>query len=188
MALLAGLLALPVLVLTAPAAQACSCVGGTVEDHLDLAGLVAEVEVVGSRATDRANWGTERAYTVEVLRSWKGDPAARLVVTAPTQEGACGLSLPADGRYLLLATRSESAWHTNSCLGEVSEGVAQPGRVTVAQVEAELGEGSVPAPGTEETVARERPSRLVVGGGLVAVIAAGLALVVGVRRLRRVGH
>ncbi|MBA4085647.1 MAG: hypothetical protein C0493_12080 [Kytococcus sp.] len=177
--LLTLLLTVPVLVLTAPAAQACSCAQGSLEQHLADSDLVVEGTVTSVRTT-----GRERAYTFEVQRSWKGP--RRDVVTVRTRvDGAeCGRTYAGGRPQVVLAVGSDGTWRTDLCRGKVFDGGTQIRDVTAAQVEEELGRGTrsgddVTEPTGDDAVSVGDPSPwpgIAVGTALLVLLVVGRAV------------
>ena len=143
--LLAALLALPVVVLTAPAAQACSCAVSSPARLVDRAALVAQVEVAARDEHTSADGMAGSRYDVVVRREWKGPGQQRIAVVSRDDSASCGVRLVVGREYLLLATRSGGAWRVDLCGGTTMLAAgARQGTVTVADVEARLGAGPTP--------------------------------------------
>lgn len=183
MTLLTCLLVLPVAVLTAPAAHACSCAGVTPAEQLAAADLVVE-----GRVTAVTEAGRERTYTLAVTRSWRGSQNDVVTVRTKRDEAECGTTL-SDDPQIVLARASGETWTTGLCDGRVLTGDGRLGPITAQQVESELGQGtpsggdvSEPVPPYDEVVTESGYGLLpwFLGG---AVLLGGLALLV-----RRRGH
>lgn len=144
--LLAALLALPVVVLTAPAAQACSCAVSSPARLVDRAALVAQVEVAARDEHTSADGMAGSRYDVVVRREWKGPGQQRIAVVSRDDSASCGVRLAVGREYLLLGTPAGDAWRVELCGGTtvLASGTPQ-GAVTVADVEERLGAGTTPA-------------------------------------------
>lgn len=143
--LLAALLALPVVVLTAPAAQACSCAVSSPARLVDRAALVARVEVAARDEHTSADGMAGSRYDVVVRREWKGPGQQRVTVVSRDDSASCGVRLGVGREYLVLATRAGDAWRVELCGGTtVLTSGAPQGAVTVADVEERLGAGTTP--------------------------------------------
>lgn len=183
MTLLTCLLVLPVAVLTAPAAHACSCAGVTPAEQLAAADLVVE-----GRVTAVTEAGRERTYTLAVTRSWRGSQNDVVRVRTKRDEAECGTTL-SDDPQIVLARASGETWTTGLCDGRVLTGDGRLGPITAQQVESELGQGTpsgvdVSEPPPSDEVVTESGYGLlpwILGGA--AVLLGGLALLV-----RRRGH
>lgn len=178
MALLAVLLTLPVLVLTARDAHACSCVAGSVADRLADSDLVVEGVVTSVRTTAR-----EREYTFTVQRWWKGPHHEVVTVSTRADSAECGRSFTGREPQVVLATGSGGSWRTDLCRSMVIERGSRIGEVTAAGVEQELGRGtpSGAEPGATkgDDVAVEDPSPwpgVAVGAAVVLLLVASGAV------------
>lgn len=178
--LLASLLALPVLVIAAPAAQACSCAVGSAARHLADADLVME-----ATAASEATSGREREYTFDVHRVWKGDPVQQVTVTTRQDESQCGRRFAEGDRAVVLAVRSGGTWATDLCRGRFASD-SGPADLTASDVSAELGEGQriaaevATADDAEEDEGPTWPRHLA-----WLILSVVIALVVGIRRILR---
>lgn len=193
--LVATVLALPVIVATAPCAHACDCDRPTPESAIPGADLIGEVTVLDESEDD-----DKRLYELEVTRSWKGATHSRIELSTESDVTACGLELTEGERYILFAGGSEDeGWSSTWCTA--THGVdAEDPPVTRADVEAELGTGDVPtaAPDTTDTTDQAggaddsrssdaRPWGTVLGvaagvGTLVALVCIGAGLLLHRRR------
>lgn len=139
MTLLACLLALPVAVLTAPAAHACSCDRPERASALE-SEVIAEVLVEGEERV-----GHDRVYDLRVVRQWHGSGAASVRLTTGADVTACGLRLVEGERYLLFAhERDGGGWQSSWCTATSRVG-AKDVVVTRADIEERHGTGTVPA-------------------------------------------
>jgi hypothetical protein len=188
---LVGVLALAVPVImvgTAPAALACSCVTQQFTGQVDRAdvvfsGRVLAVEperprtVVGS--TDPMTW------TFSVDRRYKGDAQAPQPVVSVRSEASCGVEFREGRTYLVLGSHQQ-AGGTLNLASTLCNGTRELAAVPAADL-AVLGPGQVPPPVVAPTPATEPTGRdaglpIVAGlGVLVAAALVGLA----VRRRRR---
>ncbi len=165
--LVAAVLSLPVIVATAPCAYACDCDRPTPESSISGSDLIAEVTVL-----DEAERDGKRVYELQVERAWKGDPSGREQVSTETQVTACGLQLAEGERYVLFAGGSEDeGWTSSWCTATFGVGAEDP-PVTRADIEAELGEGTVPEPPPGDVVTEETIAPWAIIAGVVVLIAA----------------
>jgi hypothetical protein len=101
--LLAVVAAPALVVVTASAASACSCVQPDLERSLAQADAVFTGEVLRREVS---SWGFSRdeaTYVVRVDRVFKGEPAAVQEVVTVQNGASCGLELPGSGPVLLFA-------------------------------------------------------------------------------------
>lgn len=202
LSLLAALLALPVMVLTAPAAQACSCAVSSPSRLVERAALVAQVEVVARDEHTSADGMAGSRYDVVVRREWKGPGQQRVAVVSRDDSASCGVRLAVGREYLLLGTRAGDAWRVDLCGGTTALAPGTPqGAVTVADVKERLGAGTTPAaasPSPEQATTTSAgaggPGESVRGddrgwwapaGGVVGLLLASLLVVLVGRRLAR---
>lgn len=142
LSLLTCLLALPVAVLTAAPAHACSCERPERESTLEESDLIAEVTVTGEHEADR-----DRIYDLQVQREWKGPGAGQIQVSTGRDVTACGLALREGRSYVLFAHGSrEQGWSSSWCTATFAVGT-QTTIVSRADVEQRYGAGTVPAAG-----------------------------------------
>jgi hypothetical protein len=188
---LVGVLALAVPVImvgTAPAALACSCVTKQFTGQVDRAdvvfsGRVLALEperprtVVGS--TDPMTW------TFSVDRRYKGDAQAPQPVVSVRSEASCGVEFREGRTYLVLGSHQQ-AGGTLNLASTLCNGTRELAAVPAADL-AVLGPGQAPPPVVAPTPATE-PA----GDGAGVRIAAGLGVLVAaalvgvaVRRRRR---
>ncbi|HEV7469615.1 MAG: hypothetical protein QOJ30_144 [Pseudonocardiales bacterium] len=188
---LVGVLALAVPVImvgTAPAALACSCVTQQFTGQVDRAdvvfsGRVLALEperprtVVGS--TDPMTW------TFSVDRRYKGDAQAPQPVVSVRSEASCGVEFREGRTYLVLGSHQQ-AGGTLNLASTLCNGTRELAAVPAADL-AVLGPGQAPPPVVAPTPATE-PA----GDGAGVRIAAGLGVLVAaalvgvaVRRRRR---
>jgi hypothetical protein len=168
-----GLLAALLLVLagwlTAPAASACSCTGGTTADSALSAdavfsGRLADREVVGGTAL--------HVFTVDAV--YAGQVAARQGVLSPASGASCGLELAGEGPFLVFAAREDDRLVADLCGGTTAW---TPQAAAEVQV---LTGSSAPEPGSAGTELPEGPSDTALEAAvavlLVAAFAGGLLL------------
>lgn len=94
-------------VLGAGPAFACSCIGGTEQQHYQRAdvvfkGIVGKVE----RATDRS---ANRVYVFTPSKTYKGETSKPQKVSTSRQSSACGVELNGSGPFLVFAYRAQDA-------------------------------------------------------------------------------
>lgn len=96
-------------VLSAPVAQACTCMGGPTAELLALAdmvfyGTVLSRENLPSRFSDQGEyqWADVR-FELRVEGGWKGARADTIAIYSSRQESACGYRLEVGTRYLVFA-------------------------------------------------------------------------------------
>lgn len=102
-------------------AQACSCIGMGVEEHLGYADVVFTGELVRlgrpwwslARWTDGWFSGTATAR-VDVL--FKGDVGRRVEINYHPYEGACGINLIQGSRGVFLLDEHDGRYSTGACL------------------------------------------------------------------------
>jgi hypothetical protein len=166
MTLLACLLALPVAVLTAPAAHACSCDRPERESALE-SEVIAEVLVEGEERV-----GHDRVYDLHVVRRWSGSGPSSVRLTTGGDVTACGLQLVEGERYLLFAhERDGGGWQSSWCTATSGVGAEDP-VVTRADIEERHGTGMVPVPASDHVVSADA------GGPVPWLLLAGLAAAV----------
>ncbi|KRE37826.1 hypothetical protein ASG73_09365 [Janibacter sp. Soil728] len=189
--ILVALLGLPVLVVTAPAAHACSCARTTPASLLRAADLVAEVRVQTTRSD-----GGRVVHRADVWRAWKGPTGPSLEVRTAKNGAACGMHLEPGRRYVLIATGSEEqGWQVGSCGGTFpyDEGGSL---VTWEDVVAEYGVGTVTEAASDEVsthdllpdAAAEAAPWVILSAVLVALAMTGLGLGLWSVRVRRRGR
>ena len=169
--LIAAAPALPVLLVTAPCAQACDCDRPTPESSIAGSEFIAEVTVLGEEERDG-----KRVYSLAVERAWKGDPSSQEQVSTESETTACGLQLAEGERYILFAGGSEDeGWSSSWCTATFGVDAEDP-PVTRADIEAELGKGTVPDPPPADEVTEDSITPWVV---LAGVLVLGLVAVAG---------
>ena len=110
--LLGGLLVLTGWVL-APAASACSCAPATPAEQLARADVVFTGTLVSREVlrpdpvTSRSDDPVVHVFAVETVL--KGSPAAQQTVVSAASSASCGLELPGDGPFLVVATAPPDA-------------------------------------------------------------------------------
>ena len=175
----AGLLAALLLVLAgwvlAPAASACSCVGGTT------AGYAARADAVFSgRLVDREVVGGTALHVFAVDTVYVGEVSARQGVVSAASGASCGLELTGDGPFLVFATREGDRLAAGLCGGTTpwtAEAAAEVQMLTGA---------TAPEPGAAGTEFPGGPSRTAVEAvvAVLLVVAFGGGLLLRRRRAR----
>jgi hypothetical protein len=168
----------------APAASACSCVGGTTAEHADRADVVFVGRLLtrevagGSSSTDPAL----HVFAVETV--WKGTAAAEQGVVSPASGASCGLELGGDGPFLVFATTS-----SDLPAGQLAAGLCGGTTPLSPELAAELPTitrgPEEPGPGAAGTELAGGLSGWALGAGALAVIALGLGGAVLRRRAHR---
>ena len=164
-------------VAAAPCASACSCVPppeGTIPD----ADLIAEVTLVD---VDRG-WSTN-TFTFRVHREWKGPGKTQIEVDSNAAATACGADFEGGGaRYLLFAGEHDGRLATSGCSSTSRLDVEDP-TISVADVQAQLGDGSVPPDAGDVLIdqpdSSPDPARLWLAAGLGGGAALALAALAG---------
>lgn len=177
MTLLTALLALPVAVLTAPAAHACSCPPPESESTLSQSDLIAEVTVTGADVV-----AGDRVYDLRVEREWKGPGRATARLTTARDVTACGLLLDVGQSYILFANeRASGGWQSSWCTATFKVG-AQTTIVSRADIEEHHGSGTVPVRSSDEVTTSDliRDADpvpwLILSAAVLLVIMVGLGL------------
>lgn len=186
--LLTCLLALPVAVLVAPAAHACSCSAPDPQASLTQSDLLAEVTVLSEDEEDG-----KRVYGLQVHRAWRGTDSSYVELSTELEGTACGLRLAGGERYVLFASGSQDeGWSSSWCTATFGVSAKDP-IVTRADIEAEYGPGTVPMPPSDEVSTRDlvRDADLVpwliLGGSLLTILVVVVGVALGRGRLGRSG-
>lgn len=179
------------LVVTAPAASACSCVGGGIRDFARSSDVVFAGTLVGR--ADAAD-GQVR-YTFAVDEVYDGATPVKTQVTSAGDGAACGVEGMRSGEhYVVYAAEHEGDLSTGLCSGTRAAGASY-----VDKVESLLGPGRQPERSTVSVGGSSAVDDGPPNGAALATVAGGagvlivLGLVVGAWRRRRhpevaVGH
>jgi hypothetical protein len=188
---LVGVLALAVPVImvgTAPAALACSCVTQQLAAQADRADVVFSGRVLAlepERPRTMVGSADPVTWTFSVDRRYKGDAQAPQPVVSARSEASCGVEFREGRTYLVLGTHQQ-AGGTLHLASTLCNGTRELAAVPAADL-AVLGPGQVPPPVVAPTPATDPAGRdaglpIVAGLGVLVVAAlVGLA----VRRRRR---
>lgn len=197
--LVATVVALGLALVTAPAAQACTCGGDELGTALGRADVVGMVTPTSETTTTPPTGLGERRYEVTVERVYRGDVGATATVVTAEHSAACGAALRPGESQLLVAGERDGMLTTTSCAGRYRDG-SRFVSMTQADVERALGPGAAPATATPvptpapgerspTTTTSDGASPgwaapvLVVAGGLAMIgVAALVAAVIVVRR------
>lgn len=179
--LLSCLLTLPLAVLVAPAAHACSCSAPDPQISLGESDLIAEVTVL--RESEEHD---KRVYDLQVQRAWKGIDDTHMELTTELEGTACGLRLREGESYVLFANDIDGeGWTASSCTATFGASAKDP-IVTRADIEAEYGPPMVPTPRASDAESTwdvwpgdDLMPWLILGGSLLVVlvvVSGGVAL------------
>jgi hypothetical protein len=186
-ALLAALLVIP-----AARAWACSCVGFSVEEAVERAGVLLRGTVMARQDPDGlgglVNSSRTVTYEVDVAEIFKGSAAPTTYVRSAASGASCGLEVVTGREYVIFAAAQGSALTATLC-----GGTAPATAELVADVEAATGPGAPatepPAPPPGATAPSAGGARLwldlATGGVIVLLLAATTAAWVLSRRHSR---
>lgn len=161
--LLAALLAVPVLMVAAAPAHACSCAIAGVHRHLQQADVVFEGTITEQRRTDYRT-----VMRIEVARVYKGEVRERMDVETGNGGGDCGLGIPEGRRVLVFGEIYEGVLGTSTCAGSGTD---------VHRAHPELAVWRDPLPGA--LVSNSWGAEGDPGGGTVWWLVGGAVLLVG---------
>lgn len=117
---IAGVLSSIVLLVAAPGASACSCVGFEQRSELRKVFRSSAAAVHGELIERRRPGGGERLYTYRIARSFKRQryfPEGETIkVRVPAEEGMCGYGAPIGSKRAFFVHRDRGKLHSNLCL------------------------------------------------------------------------
>jgi len=176
--LLLPILALPVVLISAPPASACSCVSGTVKDFVEWADVVFVATVADGLGENASGGVAETKASVEHV--YEGEVDDVVSITTSGSEASCGLNgVGAGETWLFFGTGGYDAVEVSLCGGStvadsgLRENVKKllgPGEAVVAPVD---DPGDSDPGGTPPWL---------LPGGLVVLAAGAVALIVRSRR------
>ncbi len=197
--LLAVLAAAPIVVLSAGASHACSCLMGDTTQYAEWADRVFTGEVTEVLSSEpkpdgeRLSMAESHEFVVAVDEVYKGDATTEVKLVAATNSAACGYeTLPGQGEewvwFAHAAEGREDTWSVNICGGSgPAAGVAQElvdvlgeptaPAATTSESGSESGSASGPAPGNDAESAADpgEPARMLWALGGTAFVAFGAA-------------
>lgn len=193
--LLTVLLGAVLLVLVgAPSAHACSCVGYDFEEAAEHADLIAEITI----EQEISNVGGDVTYFAVVSTVWKGEESRTIEFSTQEQTTACGLGRIPEGTTLRVwASGADGRYGSSWCALPMDGGSDDEERLTELLGEpADLTDQPVPSAGesggppvvTQGTVVVLAAGGAVLLAGVTLVRLGGLAIalaLVGARRRRR---
>lgn len=143
--LLALLLTAPAVLIASPSpAEACSCVGSTVEQRAPVTDAIFQGEVIDIDSLASDNRQRTR-FTFAVARVWKGDVGSTVTVDSIGSGAACGLEIESGQTRVIYADERQGRLTSGLCSAPFGSG----GKAALTAL---LGEPSVPDSSTTPPV------------------------------------
>ncbi|NEK59522.1 hypothetical protein GCU56_16820 [Geodermatophilus sabuli] len=170
----------------APAASACSCVGGTTAEHVERADVVFSGRLLSREVAGGSSSSDPALHVFAVETVWKGTAASEQGVVSAASGASCGLELDGDGPFLVFATTAPDL-PTGQLAAGLCGGTARLAADLTSEVAAATGRGpEEPGPGAVGTDLVGGPSGWAVWvGAVVATLTVAALAVTGELRRRR---